>query len=256
MIDLGEFPLAPSGTFADVAIENLFNEIADKLSASPRLAKAVTELTSRELDNSSKASFDAALERTTAALMFAAIQEDRLPIIVINSKTGDLHLPFKRFFCPESRTTCPELKNCRYPDVPVYSLAHGVLHPSDACLEDLKRDRDSFAESRLALMTTAQGRQALLQDLFPWRGVQIEGEESDLKPLTQSSIENAASARRRSSPMKARAESILDELWPLGIPTQPQVTNVELHKIVANLCKTRGLAEPSNDTVLRAAKRR
>jgi hypothetical protein len=80
------------------------------------------------------------------------------------------------------------------------------------------------------------------------------GEDSD-------SSEDVAAApggqrKKKSSPQLELAGCILDELYPNGVPDQRTLRNNKLCKEVSELQKRRGLREVSDETILRAAKRR
>jgi len=60
----------------------------------------------------------------------------------------------------------------------------------------------------------------------------------------------------RKQPLRERAQSALDELYPNGVPDQVSVSDPELSSAVNALIKKRGQKELSHDTILRAAGRR
>jgi hypothetical protein len=60
----------------------------------------------------------------------------------------------------------------------------------------------------------------------------------------------------RKQPLRERAQSALDELYPNGVPDQVSVSDPELSSAVNVLIKKRGQKELSHDTILRAAGRR
>jgi hypothetical protein len=60
----------------------------------------------------------------------------------------------------------------------------------------------------------------------------------------------------RKQPLRERAQSALDELYPNGVPDQVSVSGPELSSAVNALIKKRGQKELSHDTILRAAGRR
>jgi hypothetical protein len=65
-----------------------------------------------------------------------------------------------------------------------------------------------------------------------------------------------SAARRRARPERERVERVLGELFPQGIPDQAAVPNSILCRRVGERLRRDGLPDVSNDTMLRAAKRR
>jgi hypothetical protein len=65
-----------------------------------------------------------------------------------------------------------------------------------------------------------------------------------------------AGTMRRSQPTRKRAEDIIKELYPGGVPEPPVLPNAILCRRVGEKLKQSRLPDVSNDTILRAAGRR
>jgi hypothetical protein len=68
--------------------------------------------------------------------------------------------------------------------------------------------------------------------------------------------ERTRKGRSKSKPARERAQGVIKELYPDGIPSQAVKPNVRLCRRVGKKLKDAGLSEISDDTILRAAGRR
>ena len=69
-------------------------------------------------------------------------------------------------------------------------------------------------------------------------------------------IPTQTALKHRSQPGRERAERAIQELYPEGLPDQPTLPNAKLCREVGEKLKQRGLPHASDDTILRAARRR
>jgi hypothetical protein len=88
-----------------------------------------------------------------------------------------------------------------------------------------------------------------------WNLEWIELSRTDVTNLCRAGSRETA-LKNRTRPALERAQQVINQLYPDGVPEQAVVPNVVLYRQVGEKLKANGLQGVGNDTILRASGRR